>query len=79
MEITVDNSSFDVNLNAGVAYAMAQRWTLLFKFAGLGYTSSKQGDLTTNDFGFVADGNITNGQFIFIGLYWTFKPASSDS
>lgn len=70
-----ETSSFGVNVNAGVAYALADRWTLLFKFAGLGYRSEKEGDVTTNSFGLLADGNITANQFIFVGLYYTFIPA----
>ena len=71
-ENTVDNSTFGMNVNAGVAYALAQRWTLLMKFAALGYSSEKSGDETTTNFGLVGDGNITSDQFIFVGLYWTF-------
>ena len=75
-ETTVDMSNFNVNLNAGVAYALAQRWTLLLKFAALGYDSETMSaggqDITTTTFGLVADGNITSNQFIFVGLYWNF-------
>ncbi len=79
-EVEAESSSFGANLNTGVAYALADRWTLLFKFAGLGYTSKKEGDVTTNTFGLLADGNITQNQFIFVGLYYTFiqpKPAAN--
>ena len=71
-ETKEDFSSFSSNINAGVAYALAQRWTLLLKFAALGYSSETTGDITTTQFGLVADGNITSNQFIFVGLYWTF-------
>jgi hypothetical protein len=76
-ETKTDVSSFDANLNAGVAYALAERWTLLLKFAALGFSSetqkmSGQDDITTTTFGLVADGNVTSNQFIFVGLYWTF-------
>lgn len=74
-EVEVETSSFGLNLNAGAAYALADRWTLLFKFAGLGYTSEKEGDVTRNSFGLLADGNVTGDQFIFVGLYYTFIPA----
>jgi opacity protein-like surface antigen len=74
-DVTVDNSNFGVNLNGGAAYAMADRWTLLLKLAGLGYSSNKVGDVTTTEFGLVADGNITSNQFVFIGVYYTFKQA----
>lgn len=71
-EMEVKASSFGTNLNAGVAYGLAERWTLLMKFAGIGYSSEKIGDITTTNFGLIADGNITSNQFIFIGLYWNF-------
>lgn len=73
-EMKVETTSFGTNLNGGVAYALAQRWTLLMKFSALGYTSEKTGDITTSNFGLIADGNITSNQFIFVGLYWTFIP-----
>lgn len=65
-------STFGANLNLGVTYALADRWTLLMKIAALGYTSSKSGDVTTNNFGLLADGNVLDGHFLFVGLYWTF-------
>ena len=71
-ETKKDMSSLNFNLNAGVAYALAQRWTLLLKFAALGFQSETVGDVKTNTFGLVADGNVTSNQFIFVGLYWNF-------
>ena len=69
---TMDNSSFGTNVNGGVAYALAPDWTLLFKFAALGYETNTVGDNSTSRFGLAADGNVTSNQFLFIGLYWTF-------
>lgn len=76
-ESKIETSSFNTNVNAGVAYALANRWTLLLKFSTLGFSSSTekqegQADVTTTNFGLLADGNITSGQFIFVGLYYTF-------
>lgn len=71
-EVSTSYSSFGIDVNAGVAYSLAERWTLLFKFAGLGYRSETIGDETTTGFGLTADGNITSNQFLFIGLYWNF-------
>ena len=65
-------STFGANLNLGVTYALADRWTLLMKVATLGYSSSKTGDVTTTSFGLLADGNVLDGQFVYMGLYWTF-------
>ncbi len=73
-ESTTEMSKFSTNLNLGIAYALAERWTLLLKVAALDFTSQKVGDITTTNFGFKADGNVTNGQFIFVGVYWTFLP-----
>lgn len=67
---------YGANLNAGLTYALADRWTLLMKFAGLGYTSTKIGGTTTSNFNLLADGNVLDGQFMFIGLYWTFITAN---
>ena len=66
------SSSFNANLNTGIAYSLSERWALLFKLATLGYTSSTVEGNTSTQFGFLADGNITTGQFIFIGVYYTF-------
>ncbi len=73
-ETTTDMSSFNTNLNLGVAYALAQRWTLVLKLATLSYNSETVGDVTTTDFGLLVDGNVTTAQFIFVGVYWTFLP-----
>src|SRR5690606_29364646 len=51
-----DMSAFGVNLNSGIAYSMAERWTLLFKLAGVGYDSSTTGDNTDNTFWLLGDG-----------------------
>jgi len=74
-DVETKTSTFGANLNAGVTYALADRWTLLMKIAALGYSSSKTGDVTTSTFGLLADGNVIDGQFLFVGLYWTFIPA----
>ena len=66
-DVEADLSSFGANLNAGAALAMAERWTLLFKFAALGYASQEAGGVTTSDLGLLVDGNVTTNQFIFIG------------
>lgn len=71
-----DVSSFGVNLNSGLGYSLAERWTLLFKFALAGYEQETRGDLTDSSVGLLADGNVTNNPFIFVGLYWTFLPAN---
>lgn len=77
-EVKTEMTAFGSNLNVGVAYALAQRWTLLMKFAALGYGSETEKgqdgapDVTDTNFGLVADGNITTDQFIFVGLYWNF-------
>lgn len=77
-EVTTDVSSFGVNLNSGIAYSLADRWTLLFKLAGVGFDSSTSGDNTDNTFWLLGDGNVTNGNFLFVGIYWTFLPANKD-
>jgi hypothetical protein len=69
---TFDKSMFATNVNGGVAFAMAQRWTLLLKFAALGYESTTVDDNSSSRFGLIADGNVTSNQFIFVGLYYTF-------
>jgi hypothetical protein len=58
-EVEVETSSFGVNLNAGVAYAFADRWTFLMKFATLGYRTEEVGEETTNSFGLMADSYAT--------------------
>ncbi|MGV9013479.1 MAG: outer membrane beta-barrel protein [Flavobacteriales bacterium] len=74
----VSYNGFGANLNAGVTYALADRWTLMMKFAALGYNYSKNGSVTTNEFRFLADGNVLNSQFVNVGLYYTFKKAKSE-
>ena len=65
-------SSFNTNLNTGIAYSLADRWTLLFKLATLGFTTTTVDDNTTSEFGLLADGNITAAGFLFIGVYYSF-------
>lgn len=71
-DVVSESSNFGTNLNAGLAYALAERWTLLLKLSTLGYSSNTVDDNTTTNFGWLADGNITSNQFVFIGVYWTF-------
>lgn len=67
-------SSLGANLNGGVAYSLAERWTLLFKLAGVGFDSSTNGGNTDNTLWLLGDGNVTNSNFLFVGIYWTFLP-----
>lgn len=78
VDVVTDVSSFGVNLNSGIAYSLADRWTLLFKLAGVGFDSSTRADNTDTTFWLLGDGNVTNGNFLFVGIYWTFLPGGGN-
>lgn len=67
------------NLNAGFAYGLNTRWTVVGSFGTLGFqrSSSKQENTdvktTTTDFGLNVN---TLGNLFTVGVYYTFKPAA---
>ncbi|MDO7846951.1 outer membrane beta-barrel protein [Hymenobacter sp. M29] len=66
------------NLNAGFAYGLNTRWTVVGSFGTLGFqrSTSKRDDInyktTTTDFGLNAN---TLGNLFTVGVYYTFREA----
>jgi hypothetical protein len=67
------------NLNAGFAYGLNTRWTVVGSFGTLGFQRStlKREDIdnktTTTDFGLNVN---TLGNLFTVGVYYTFKEAA---
>ena len=65
-----DMNSFGANINAGFGYALSPKITAVGSFGTLGFSSTKTGDITTNNFGLNAG---TLGERFNVGIYYTFK------
>ena len=79
--VTTKYSTLDLgaNLNAGFAYGLNTRWTVVGSFGTFGFqrSTSKRDDIdyktTTTDFGLNVN---TLGNLFTVGVYYTFKEAA---
>ncbi len=65
-----DINTFGANINAGFGYALSSKVTAVGSFGTLGFSTTKTGDVTTNNFGLNAG---TLGERFNVGIYYTFK------